>query len=285
MWLRMPRRRPSDFVSILTIALLSLAKSASAIKTHFVFWNSSNPIFRLDNTDHIIDVNEGNLPWEYDQLNLVCPQDSGEQHVIYSVSREEYDGCRVTSPRPKIVAICNKPEQFQYVTITFRNFSPTPGGMEFKPGQSYYLISTSTRNNLHRRVGGYCATHNMRMIFKIAERNTAVPSVNSNEGMVYNSPLYKALRTSTARPRSSSTTSTSRPPIYYYKGRTPSVHTSDYIYYYSPRDLVQLKLAARNKQKQSLHPNEIEGAAKLTGAASVLLPSLLLLLPFLTCLL
>ena len=91
MWLRMPRRRPSDFVSILTIALLSLAKSASAIKTHFVFWNSSNPIFRLDNTDHIIDVNEGNLPWEYDQLNLVCPQNSKEQHVIYSVSREEYD--------------------------------------------------------------------------------------------------------------------------------------------------------------------------------------------------
>ena len=200
------------------------------------------------------------------------------------LSREEYDGCRVTSPRPKIVAICNKPEQFQYVTITFRNFSPTPGGMEFKPGKSYYLISTSTKNNLHRRVGGYCATHNMRMIFKIAERNTAVPSVNSNQGMVYNSPMYRALRTSSPRP-STTTSTTGRPPIYYYKGRTPSVHSSDYIYYYSPRDLVQLKLAARKEKKERLHPNEIEGAAKLTGAASaVLLPSLLLiLLPYLTC--
>ena len=275
--------------SLLLLVVLApslLLQSSSAVKTHFVYWNSTNPMFRIDNTDHIIDVNEGNLPWEYDQLHLICPQNSMEQHVIYSVPIDDFDNCRVTSPKPKIVAICKRQERFKYFTITFRSFSPTPGGMEFKPGQSYYLISTSTRNNLHRRVGGYCATHNMRMIFKIAERNTAVPSVNSNEGMVYNSPLYKALRTSTARPRSSSTTSTSRPPIYYYKGRTPSVHTSDYIYYYSPRDLVQLKLAARNKQKQSLHPNEIEGAAKLTGAASVLLPSLLLfLLPFMTCLL
>ena len=274
-----------DLVAGLLLALMLHAATVFGMRTHFVYWNSTNPAFRLDNTDHIIDVNEGNLPWEYDQLHLICPQ-NGEQHVIYSVSKEDFESCRVSNSRPKIVAICNKPDSFMYFTITFRSFSPTPGGMEFKPGQSYYLISTSTRNNLHRRVGGYCATHNMRMIFKIAERNTAVPSVNSNEGMVYNSPLYKALRTSTARPRSSSTTSTSRPPIYYYKGRTPSVHTSDYIYYYSPRDLVQLKLAARNKQKQSLHPNEIEGAAKLTGAASVLLPSLLLLLlPFLTCLL
>ena len=92
MWLRMPRRRPSDFVSILAIALLSLAKSASAIKTHFVFWNSSNPIFRLDNTDHIIDVNtnqENNR--DFDQVNIVCPvyppgEENPEEYIIYNVS-------------------------------------------------------------------------------------------------------------------------------------------------------------------------------------------------------
>merc|ERR1712079_578852 len=117
----------SDFVSILAISLLSLVKSASAIKTHFVFWNSSNPIFRLDNTDHIIDVNEGNLPWEYDQLHLICPQ-NGEQHVIYSVSKEDFESCRVSNSRPKIVAICNKPDSFMYFTITFRSFYPTTGG-------------------------------------------------------------------------------------------------------------------------------------------------------------
>jgi len=277
MWLRMPRRRPSDFVSFLAIALLSLAKSASAIKTHFVFWNSSNPIFRLDNTDHIIDVNEGNLPWEYDQLNLVCPQDSGEQHVIYSVSREEYDGCRVTSPRPKIVAICNKPEQFQYVTITFRNFSPTPGGMEFKPGKSYYLISTSTTRDLHRRVGGYCSTHNMKMVFKVADNSAKSNSVNENavdqqggedsgdsgedvENLRRSSPFYSALV-----PSLSPTPSPSSTPVYYYRARGES---KDFTYYYSPRDLVKLRKTILSRSKQEDEENETLKAEKLLSSTS-----------------
>ena len=292
MWLRMPRRRPSDFVSILTIALLSLAKSASAIKTHFVFWNSSNPIFRLDNTDHIIDVNEGNLPWEYDQLNLVCPQDSGEQHVIYSVSREEYDGCRVTSPRPKIVAICNKPEQFQYVTITFRNFSPTPGGMEFKPGKSYYLISTSTTRDLHRRVGGYCSTHNMKMVFKVADNSEKSNSVNENavdqqggedsgdseedvENLRRSSPFYSALV-----PSLSPTPSPSSTPVYYYRARGES---KDFTYYYSPRDLVKLRKTILSRSKQEDEENETLKAEKLLSSTSSS-SSLSLSLPLYLCL-
>ena len=255
----------------LLLLLLATLSTTAAVKTHFVYWNSTNPMFRIDNTDHIVDVNQGNLPWEYDQLHLICPQNSEEQHVIYSVPIQDFDSCRVTSPRPKIVAICKRQESFKYFTITFRSFSPTPGGMEFKPGQSYYLISTSTATNLHRRVGGYCATHNMRMIFKIAERSPA-PSVNSGAGMVYNSPLYRALRTSSQRPATTST-STPAPPVYYYKGRAPAVHTSDYIYYYSPRDLVQLKLAARAHRTSTPHPNSVE-AAKLTSPAPALLPSM-----------
>merc|ERR1712203_62955 len=73
----------------------------------------------------------------------------GEQHVIYSVSKEDFESCRVSNSRPKIVAICNKPDSFMYFTITFRSFSPTPGGMEFKAGQDYYFISTSTKRDLH----------------------------------------------------------------------------------------------------------------------------------------
>lgn len=43
------------------------------------------PSFRLDNTDHIIDVNAGTSPHHPDTLTLVCPGDQG--HVVYSVSR------------------------------------------------------------------------------------------------------------------------------------------------------------------------------------------------------
>ena len=254
------------------VFLSFMARSATAIKTHFVFWNSSNPMFRLDNTDHIIDVNEGNLPWEYDQLNLVCPQNSVEQHVIYSVSREEYDGCRVTSPRPKIVAICNKPEQFQYVTITFRNFSPTPGGMEFKPGKSYYLISTSTTRDLHRRVGGYCSTHNMKMVFKVADNTEKSNSVNENvetaeqdeEGgsgdLRRSSPFYSALV-----PSLPPTPSPSSTPVYYYRARGES---KDFTYYYSPRDLVKLRKTILSRSKEEDEENETLKAEKLLSSSS-----------------
>ena len=144
------------------LVTLTLLGMSSAMKTHFVYWNTTNPEFREEAGDHVVDVNTGNLPWEYDQLHLICPRDTQEQHVIYSVSEQEFQSCRVTSPRPKIVAVCNKPGSFMYFTITFRSFSPTPGGMEFKPGQDYYFISTSSPGNLHNLDGGYCRTHNMQ---------------------------------------------------------------------------------------------------------------------------
>ena len=160
---------------LILFALMAMASSvSSAKKLHYIHWNKNNPMFRLDNTDHIIEVNNGNLPWEYDQVNIICPVSKPgtkfpETHVIYSVSREEFDSCRITNPKPKIVAICNSPYRLSYFTVTFRSFTPTPGGLEFRPGQDYYFISTSSREDLHRRVGGGCATNNMKMIFKVAD--------------------------------------------------------------------------------------------------------------------
>ena len=239
-----------SLLSLLLLVCLLLSPCHCSTQTHFVFWNSSNPIFLPENMDHEVWVNSGNLAWEYDQLNLVCPQDQ-EQHVIYSVSQQEYEDCRVTSPRPKIVAICNKPEQLQYVTITFRNFSPTPGGLEFKPGHSYYLISTATGKDLHRRQGGYCATHNMKMVFKVADNSQESNSVNEGvEEEEQSSPVYSALvPTST--------------PVYYYRARGQS---KEFTYYYSPRDLVKLRktILARNRQDE----NETLKAEKLLSSAS-----------------
>ncbi len=51
--------------------------------------------FRIDNTDHIIDVNRDNLP--YDQVNIICPayapgtkEEDAEKYIIYNVSSEFY---------------------------------------------------------------------------------------------------------------------------------------------------------------------------------------------------
>ena len=150
------------------LSLLVSVAFVSGSKVRNVYWNTTTASF--SDKPMIVTVNEGNLPWEYDQLNLICPWGAaGEEHVIYSVDREEFEGCRVRGPRPRIVAVCNSPERFMYFTITFRSFTPTPGGLEFRPGQEYYFISTANKRDIHRRVGGWCSSHNMKMIVRVAE--------------------------------------------------------------------------------------------------------------------
>lgn len=165
-----------------------LLTSVSSVKVHYLYWNSSNPIFRIDNTDHIVDVNQGNSPFEFDQLNIICPSglaggggtrgargaEDDEKYLVYNVSKEEYDTCRISQQNPKVVAVCDNPDR-PPITITFRSFSPSPRGLEFHPGQDYYFISTSSATDLHRRVGGSCSTHNMKVIFKVAESGDHKP--------------------------------------------------------------------------------------------------------------
>ena len=155
---------------LMCLSALALVEGSSVRN---IFWNTTTAA-RLGGQFPIVTVNEGNQAWEYDQVNIICPVykegEEQEQHIIYSVEKEEFEHCRVTSPRPRIVAICNRPRTFMYFTLTFRSFTPTPGGLEFRPGQDYYFVSTSSRLDIHRRVGGYCSSHNMRMIFRVAER-------------------------------------------------------------------------------------------------------------------
>uniref|UniRef100_A0A182F5B7 Uncharacterized protein n=2 Tax=Anopheles albimanus TaxID=7167 RepID=A0A182F5B7_ANOAL len=137
-------------------------------------WNTTNSIFRIDNTDHIIDVNKGNAQFEYDQVHIICPvyepgtfDNETEKYIIYNVSKVEYETCRITNHDPRIIAICDKPNKLMFFTITFRPFTPQPGGLEFLPGNDYYFISTSSKDDLHRRIGGRCTTDNMKVVFKV----------------------------------------------------------------------------------------------------------------------
>jgi len=167
------------------VGLLVNIAAVTGSQVRNVYWNTTTASF--SDKPLIVTVNEGNLPWEYDQVNLICPtlahgdhsdQAQGEQHVIYSVEKQEFDNCRVSSPRPRIVAVCNRPDTFMYFTITFRSFTPTPGGLEFRPGQEYYFISTANSRDIHRRVGGWCKSHNMKMIVKVAESEFMQNSIN-----------------------------------------------------------------------------------------------------------
>ena len=147
--------------------------------------------FRIDNTDHIIDVNEGSTgsPFEYDQVNIICPlydqrttpnEMDTEKFVIYHVNKEEFDTCRIMSAHPRIIAQCDKPYSLRYFTISFRSFSPTPGALEFHAGTDYFFISTSSQSDLHRRVDGMCRSHNMKIVFKVADKQKNRKSVPEN---------------------------------------------------------------------------------------------------------
>ena len=142
------------------LLLLVSIDGISGSKVRNVYWNTTTASF--SDEPMIVTVNEGNLPWEYDQVNLICPVVKkgnglvGEQHVIYSVEKDEFENCKVTNPRPRIVAVCNRPDTFMYFTITFRSFTPTPGGLEFRPGQEYYFISTANTRDIMVVNGHQC---------------------------------------------------------------------------------------------------------------------------------
>jgi len=178
----------------LAVLLSALTSLASGWKMHNIYWNTTNPMFRIDNTDNIIDINTDNLAWEYDQANIICPRyrkgtrrseavaNLIEQYVIYNVSKEEYEDCRITQAQPRVIAVCDQPHDLKYVTITFRSFTPTPGGLEFKPGKDYFFISTSSKSDLNRKLGGRCTTNNMRLVFKISYGKANATSEASGGG-------------------------------------------------------------------------------------------------------
>ena len=56
--------------------------------------------------------------------------------------------------------------------MSFRSFSPMPNTLEFHPGQDYYFISTASPGDMHRMVGGYCTSHNMKMVFKVLDSDS-----------------------------------------------------------------------------------------------------------------
>lgn len=205
---------------VVCVEVMCLCPAANSTKMHYIHWNTSNPIFRIDNTDHIIDVNKGNIPFEYDQVNIICPvynkdtsDEEAEKYIIYNVSKEEYDTCRITNPSPRVIAVCDKPYKLMYFTITFRSFTPQPGGLEFRPGQDYYFISTSSKDDLHRRIGGRCSTHHMKVVFKVCCDPSSQPAHDQANNHIPNNglPAARGTTTTTTTSTTKSTTTTTTP--------------------------------------------------------------------------
>ncbi|KAK4871919.1 hypothetical protein RN001_016043 [Aquatica leii] len=232
-----------------------------------------NSSFRIDNTDHIIDVNKGNVKFEYDQVNIICPvympgtyDEDAEKYIIYNVSKEEYETCRITNPNPRIIAICDKPYKLMYFTITFRPFTPQPGGLEFSPGKDYYFISTSSKDDLHRRIGGRCSSHNMKIVFKVcckqedASENITTTKVSTTSTTALSWPIF--------------------PPI-------DSTTSSSTTYLITKQETQPTRKPTKKINEYDKHPNEVVKNEELTYNSGVWLtaasPAVLLLIVCVSC--
>ena len=115
-----------DFLVTVLVIVLNGFMTSGTKRNHIVHWNKSNPMFRIDNTDNIIDVNVDNLRWEYDQANFICPSvtksgnpnEEPEKYIIYNVSKEEYDSCMV-----KMLSVIHSDQMiYIFLLAKFRNY-------------------------------------------------------------------------------------------------------------------------------------------------------------------
>lgn len=234
--------------------------------------------FRIDNTDHIIDVNQGrnpNNPMEYDQVNILCPLYEEnrtadiERYVIYHVNREEYDMCRIMTAHPRVIARCDAPYSLRYYTISFRSFSPTPGALEFHAGKDYYFISTSAPDDIHLRAGGMCRTHNMKLVFKVSDgkkQAAAKPVKEADNQLLSPPPSFNEIENKERKRRRKNQETTLGP--FSYMNEDPKFRQKEPSHVEKVNNLM--------KQEASIFAGGANSARK--GLAAIFLSSFLLIL-------
>ncbi|KAF7640370.1 Ephrin RBD domain-containing protein [Meloidogyne graminicola] len=130
-------------------------------------WQSNNIIFDISNTEHVKRVNL------LDRITLLCPppviiDEEYEHSKLFMVSRDSYERCFLNGNERQL-GICSSIDRQSSITLVFREFSPLPSAFTFRPGQSYFVITTSngTLNGLNNTQGGLCSTKNMKLKFDV----------------------------------------------------------------------------------------------------------------------
>ncbi|EPB76539.1 Ephrin [Ancylostoma ceylanicum] len=119
-----------------------------------------------------------------DSLDIICPYYDSEvdpsrteQSIIYRVSEYDYETCMLSSSA-KELGRCTAPTRRDKVKVAFRLLSPNPSALDYRPGHTYYFISTSTgtRHGLENRRGGLCASHQLKMVIHVTDKNGDISS-------------------------------------------------------------------------------------------------------------
>ncbi|KAK0413249.1 hypothetical protein QR680_006686 [Steinernema hermaphroditum] len=164
-------------INILTLihSLLFLWRLSLGRQLPDLIWSSQNSLFKQG---AIVEVEM------FDELTIKCPtkgSNNSEFSRIFMVSDMAYLNCLLDSSA-KLFMECDKPREDKNRKVVFRPYSPTPEGLEFVGGKSYYLISTSngTLSGIDSRQNGLCSSANMRLKIDVhAEDLSTMPEVNT----------------------------------------------------------------------------------------------------------
>jgi len=152
---------------------LALVSSVLGDTLDALYWTETNEKFDVD-THHRVSVKIG------DKMDLICPRvgdgmdhNNHMYHRIYQVDEESFRNCDAS--RGKRLIDCNKPEQEKKYTVLFQDTNPSPYGLEFTPGVTYYYISTSSGvdlDGLQQVTDGGCRTNNMKLAIEVEEEES-----------------------------------------------------------------------------------------------------------------
>ncbi|XP_048580027.1 techylectin-5A isoform X3 [Nematostella vectensis] len=130
-------------------------------------------------------------------INFLCPNDAlvpanaqnsvpaGKLYEnLWIVDKTSYDACSVDTSisSNRRILTCDTPLTLKRFLMVFQQFSATPEGLEFQPGQEYYFIGTSDGSmlSLGATSGGHCTSHKMKISIYVCTGSSDVkcqPSV------------------------------------------------------------------------------------------------------------
>ncbi|MFH4975486.1 hypothetical protein AB6A40_002195 [Gnathostoma spinigerum] len=162
-------------IQIIIFILISSSPFTFARRLPILYWNSSNPIF-TDSTrfPSSLDVESGAAYMEVDSmdiLDIVCPHStvhdpaqSVERLIIHQVSDLSFMSCQLDS-RSLVLQVCDSPQLRLSRSLLFSASSSSMSHLEYLPGRSYYLITTSngSSDGLHNTRRGLCKSKNLRL--------------------------------------------------------------------------------------------------------------------------
>ncbi|CAJ0603909.1 unnamed protein product [Cylicocyclus nassatus] len=150
---------------MLLLVLYYLISSSEAKKLPDVYWNSTNSL--LERYVSIGDAMDIICPY-YDQNDVEFTDT--EQSIIYRVSESDYETCTLSTAAREL-GRCISPLRRDKVKVSFRLLSPNPSALDYRPGHTYYFITTSTGTpwGLDNRKGGLCSTHQLKMIIHVGD--------------------------------------------------------------------------------------------------------------------